>query len=88
MQLAIGDALAVAALNIKRFSKHDFSKLHPGGNLGKQLKTVEDLMVTKNKIPFINENKNLVNAIKVITSKKLGVLIAKDKIGSYQRYFN
>jgi len=81
IQLAIGDALAVSALNKKKFSKYDFSKLHPGGNLGRQLKTVEDLMVTKNKIPFINENKNLVNAIKTITSKKLGVLIAKNSAG-------
>ncbi len=81
IQLAIGDALAVSALNKKKFSKYDFSKLHPGGNLGKQLKTVEDLMVTKNKIPFINENKNLVNAIKTITSKKLGVLVAKNSAG-------
>ena len=81
IQLAIGDALAVAALNKKKFSKYDFSKLHPGGNLGKELKTVEDLMVTKNKIPFINENKNLINAIKIITSKKLGVLIAKNSSG-------
>ena len=38
-------------------------------------------MVTKNKIPFINENKNLVSAIKIITLKKLGVLIAKNKNG-------
>tara|TARA_B100001063_G_scaffold232910_1_gene248536 strand:+ start:7 stop:990 length:984 start_codon:yes stop_codon:yes gene_type:complete len=81
VQLAIGDALAVSALNKKKFSKYDFSKLHPGGNLGRQLKTVEDLMVTKNRIPFINENKNLINAIKTITSKKLGVLIAKNNAG-------
>ena len=81
VQLAVGDALAVSALNKKKFSKYDFSKLHPGGNLGKQLKTVEELMVTKNKIPFINENKNLKNAIKIITSKKLGVLIAKNSKG-------
>ena len=81
VQLAVGDALAVSALNKKKFSKYDFSKLHPGGNLGKQLKTVEELMVTKNKIPFINENKNLKNAIKTITSKKLGVLIAKNSKG-------
>ena len=79
IQLAIGDALAVAALNKKKFSKYDFSKLHPAGNLGKQLKTVEDLMVTKNQIPFIHQDKNLKEAIKVITSKKLGVLIARDK---------
>ncbi len=81
IQLAIGDALAVAALDKKKFSRYDFSKLHPGGNLGKELKTVEDLMVTKNKIPFINENKNLENAIKIITLKKLGVLIAKNNSG-------
>jgi KpsF/GutQ family protein len=59
MQLAIGDALAVATINKKRFNKYDFSKLHPAGNLGKQLKTVEDLMVINEKIPFINENKNI-----------------------------
>ncbi len=81
IQLAVGDALAVAALNKKKFSKYDFSKLHPGGNLGKELKTVEDLMVIKNKIPFISENKNLISAIKTITSKKLGVLIAKNNFG-------
>ena len=52
IQLAIGDSLAVAALNKKRFNKYDFSKLHPG-NLGKQLKTVEDLMVTKTKYPLL-----------------------------------
>ena len=49
IQLAIGDALAIAALNKKRFNKYDFSRLHPAGNLGKQLMTVEDLMVTQKK---------------------------------------
>ena len=49
--------------------------------MGRQLKTVEDLMVTKSKIPFIFQNKNLKDAIKVITNKKLGVLIAKNKKG-------
>ena len=56
IQLAIGDALAVACLNKKKFSKYDFSRLHPSGNLGAKLKTVEDLMLTGQKIPFINEN--------------------------------
>ncbi len=81
VQLAIGDALAIAALNKKKFSKYNYSKLHPAGEIGKQLKTVEELMVTKNKVPFINENKNIVKAIKIITSKKLGVLIAKNSSG-------
>ena len=79
IQLAIGDCLAIAALKKKQFSKFDFSRFHPGGNLGKQLKTVNDLMVSGNKIPFINENKNMKQALKVITKKKLGVLIAQDR---------
>tara|TARA_A100001011_G_C14193049_1_gene792222 strand:- start:189 stop:1160 length:972 start_codon:yes stop_codon:yes gene_type:complete len=81
IQLAIGDALAVACLNKKKFSKYDFSKLHPSGNLGSQLKTVEDLMVTGKKIPFINENKKMKDALKIITNKKLGVLIVKNSSG-------
>ena len=78
-QLAIGDALAVAILNKKKFNKHDFSRLHPSGNLGSQLKTVEDLMITGNKIPFVKENQKMKNALKIITNKKLGVLIVKNK---------
>ena len=81
IQLAIGDALAVASLNKKKFNKYDFSKLHPSGSLGAQLKTVEDLMITGNKIPFINENKKIKNALKIITNKNLGVLIVKNKQG-------
>jgi arabinose-5-phosphate isomerase len=81
LQLAIGDSLAVAALEIKKFSKYDFSKLHPAGNLGKKLKTVEDLMVVNKQIPFVSENQSLKSAIKVINKKKLGVLIAKNNKG-------
>ena len=81
MQLAIGDALAVVALNKKKFSRYDFSKYHPAGNLGKKLKSVEDLMVIGKKIPFINENENLKKALKIITSKKLGVLVARNTKG-------
>tara|TARA_Y100000389_G_scaffold107783_1_gene104837 strand:- start:2877 stop:3860 length:984 start_codon:yes stop_codon:yes gene_type:complete len=81
IQLAIGDALSIAALDKKRFDKYDFSRLHPAGNLGKQLMTVEDLMVSNNKIPFISQNRNLDDAIKLITQKKLGVLLAIDNKG-------
>ena len=79
IQLAMGDALAIAALKKKQFSKYDFSRLHPGGNLGKQLKTVGDVMVTGKKIPFINENKNMTEALKIISKKKLGVVIVCNK---------
>ena len=80
-QLSIGDALAVATLKKKKISKKDFKKFHPSGNLGAKLKTVEDLMLTKNDIPFINENSNMKNALKIITNKKLGTLIVIDKKG-------
>ena len=82
IQLAIGDALAIAALKKKQFSRYDFSRLHPGGTLGKQLKTVGDIMATGIKIPFISENKTMKEAIKTISNKKFGVVIVRniDKI--------
>jgi len=77
-QLAIGDCLAVAALNKKGFSKKHFKVLHPKGSLGAQLKTVEDLMIKGDKIPFINQKMYMKKALSLITKKKLGVLIAID----------
>ncbi len=80
-QLSIGDALAIATMKEKKFGKLDFKKYHPSGSLGAKLKTVEDLMLTGNKIPFINEKNLLQKALKIISSKKLGVLIIKDSKG-------
>ena len=79
VQLSIGDALAVSLMYYKKFSKLDFKKFHPAGSLGNKLKTVEDLMLTKEKIPFISENDNIKNGLKIINQKKLGVLIARNK---------
>ena len=79
VQLAMGDCLAVAALNLKKFDKQKFKLFHPHGSLGNKLKTAEDLMISKNGIPFVNENSNMKNAIKLITKKKLGILIAVNK---------
>ena len=81
-QLSIGDSLAVATLNKKKVSKKDFKKFHPSGSLGAKLKTVEDLMLTKNEIPFINEESDMKSALKVISQKKLGTLIVKNKKGN------
>ena len=77
-QLAIGDAIAIATMKYKKFGKLDFKKLHPSGSLSKQLKTVEDLMIVKSKIPFINENLSLEKGIKIINQKKMGVVITKN----------
>ena len=78
-QLALGDALAISLMYHKKFGKIDFKKFHPSGSLGNKLKTVEDIMLTKNKIPFIDENSSFDKAIKIINLKKLGVVIARNK---------
>jgi len=78
-QLALGDALAISAMQYKKFGKFDFKKIHPAGNLGIQLKTVEDIMIVGNKIPFVNENLNMKKALDVLSKKKLGVLIVINK---------
>ena len=77
-QLSIGDALAVSALNKKKISKIDFKKFHPSGNLGAKLRTVEELMLTGNKIPFVNEGLKMKKAFQIISNKKLGTLIVQN----------
>ena len=78
-QLALGDALAISAMKYKKFGKLDFKKLHPSGSLGAKLKTVEDIMLTGNNIPFVRENIKMSKALQILTEKKLGVLIVIDK---------
>ena len=79
-QLALGDALAISTMKYKKFSKFDFKKFHPAGNLGSQLKTVQDIMLTANKIPFVGENIKMKKAIKILSDKKLGILIVQNKL--------
>ena len=74
-QLAIGDALSVTLMEKKNFGKLDFKKFHPSGSLGNKLKTAKDLMLTKNKIPFVNENEIMKKALKILNVKKLGFLV-------------
>ncbi len=78
-QLALGDALAISAMNYKKFGKLDFKKIHPAGNIGAQLKTAEDIMITGNKIPFVKENLEMRLAIKILSDKNLGILIVQNK---------
>ena len=59
----------------KKFGKMDFKKFHPAGNLGNKLKTASDVMLIKNKIPFVNQNETMKNALKILNSKKLGFLV-------------
>ena len=78
-QLALGDALAIAVMQNKKFGKIDFKKLHPAGSLGAQLKTVEDIMITGTAIPFVDENMKINKALKILNKKKLGLLIVRNK---------
>ena len=78
-QLALGDALAIAAMQYKKFGKFDFKKIHPAGNLSVQLKTVEDVMIIGKKIPFVSEHLNMKKALDILSDKKLGVLIVQNK---------
>ena len=79
IQLALGDALAISVMKQKKFNKLDFKKLHPAGTLGAQLKTVEDIMLTGKKIPFVNEDVKMKRALKILSDKKLGILIVQNK---------
>jgi len=80
-QLAVGDALSIALMKKRNFGKLDFKKFHPSGSLGNKLKTAKDLMLIKNKIPFINENEKMKKALKVLNQKKLGFLVIVNNQG-------
>ncbi len=80
-QLSMGDALAIAVMKKKKFGILDFKKFHPLGTLGNKLKIAKDLMLTKHKIPFINENDTINKAIKIINLKKIGFLVITDDKG-------
>ena len=77
-QLSIGDALAISALNQKNINKKDFKVFHPSGNLGAKLRIVEELMITGDKVPFINENLKMKKALQIISKKKLGIIIVQN----------
>jgi len=77
-QLSIGDALAVATLNKKNINKKDFKNFHPSGNLGAKLRSVNELMIVGNRIPFVNEDVKMEKALQIISRKKLGILVIQN----------
>ncbi|CRK85589.1 Arabinose 5-phosphate isomerase KdsD [Candidatus Providencia siddallii] len=77
--LIIGDALSIAVLTARRFTKSDFAIYHPGGMIGKKLLLlVRDLMNIGNDIPHIQKNASLREALIEITNKKLGMIVICD----------
>ena len=78
--LAFGDALAIALLEAKGFSKNDFAYSHPAGKLGKKLITqVKDLMHTGSSIPRVDYKTVLDKALIEITKKNLGITLVMNK---------
>jgi len=70
--LAMGDALAVTLMNRRGFKPEDFSKLHPGGELGKRLIKIRDIMHTGPAIPKVLEQASLESAVYEMTRKRFG----------------
>ena len=78
--LAFGDALAIALLEAKGFTKNDFASSHPAGKLGKKLITqVQDLMHKGKDVPKVSPNTILYKALLEITKKNLGITLVVDK---------
>ena len=73
MSLALGDALCCSVLSLRKFDKKSFVELHPGGKIGKKLKTLNDIMDTD--IPFIHSTSSIVEAVLMMTEKKYGCVV-------------
>ena len=82
MQLALGDALAIALLESKGFTASDFRAFHPGGRLGAQLKHVREIMHSGDKLPLTSVDKSMAEAIVVMTERSFGCIGAVDDQGT------
>ena len=76
MSLALGDALCCSVLSMRKFDKKSFIELHPGGKIGKKLKTLNEIMDTD--IPTINTHSSIIDAVLVMTEKKYGCVVVLD----------
>ena len=81
MQMAIGDALAIALLESHGFSAEDFHIFHPGGKLGAQLLKVEALMHRGEALPIASEQAVLAEMVPLMSARGFGLLIAVDAQG-------
>ena len=81
LQLALGDAIAVALLEDKGFSARDFRNFHPGGKLGAQLTHVRDIMHKQSELPLANKRMPMSEALIVMTSRSYGCLGVLDDEG-------
>ncbi len=80
--LALGDALAIALLERRGFSKEDFGTLHPGGALGRRLKRVDELMHVGAELPLVSEEASMRDALREMSAKRLGLTGVTDARGA------
>ncbi len=74
MMMALGDALSVALLERKGFSRDDFHVLHPGGKLGRRLLKVADLMHGGDELPLVDADMPMADALIVMSAKSFGCI--------------
>jgi len=74
VMLALGDALAVALLERKGFTADAFQVLHPGGQLGRNLLRVSDVMHRDDKIPLVDRKAPMSDALLVMTTRSFGCI--------------
>jgi arabinose-5-phosphate isomerase len=87
MQMALGDAIAVALLARRGFSARDFRNIHPGGKLGARLKRVRDLMHSGPEMPVVAPGTTMDRALITMTAKPFGMLGIADAEGRLQGVF-
>ena len=78
--LALGDALAMCLLELRQFREDDFAMFHPGGSLGRKLTVrINDVMVAGDTLPVVSEKQPMREALNVLSSKNLGIVVAVDQ---------
>ena len=78
MQMAMGDALAVALLTRRGFGPEDFRAFHPGGKLGARLSRVADIMHGPDEVPLAGADMPMAEALVAMTAKRFGCLGIED----------
>jgi arabinose-5-phosphate isomerase len=81
LQLALGDAIAIALLEDKGFTAKDFKNFHPGGKLGAQLTHVRDIMHKQSELPLVRQSLPMSEALIVMTSMSYGCVGVLDNTG-------
>ena len=76
LSLALGDALCCTVLSLRKFDKKSFKELHPGGKIGKKLKTLKEIMDSD--LPIVKISHSIIDAVLIMTEKKYGCALVLD----------